>query len=464
MHADMADLRKREFSRLDKAGQVYLDYTGGGLYAESQIRTHTDRLMNGVFGNPHSENPASLASTHHVEAARDRIRAFFDADPVEYEVIFTANASGALKLIGESYPFETDSRYTLIADNHNSVNGIREFATSKGAVIDYIPLNRYLRVDTSEVEHYLAHTDPGKDNLFAYPAQSNFSGIKHPLDWIERAKAAGYDVLLDAAAYVPTSPLHLSETKPDFVSLSFYKMFGFPTGVGALIARRETLLKLRRPWFAGGTVRFASAQNQMHLLQATGEAFEDGTLNYLSIAAVTTGLDFLESVGMERINQHVADLTAVLLDRLKALRHSSGAPLIQIYGPQDMESRGGTVSINLLDPDGSLIDSKLVEQRANAHSISIRSGCFCNPGSAETAFNYPAEESYQCFTAIKPETFTLQQFSACMHDMPVGAVRISMGIATNEADINHLIDLLESFVDFTPPPDYARTPPEMVGG
>lgn len=464
MYANMADLRKKEFSRLDKTGQVYLDYTGGGLYAESQIRIHTDRLMNGVFGNPHSENPASLASTHHVETARDRIRAFFDADRDEYEIIFTANASGALKLIGESYPFESGSRYTLIADNHNSVNGIREFAVSKGAVVDYIPLNRDLRVDMSDLEPYLAQADSGPDNLFAYPAQSNFSGVKHPLDWVEKAKSAGYDVLLDAAAYVPTSSLRLSEIKPDFVSLSFYKMFGFPTGVGALIARREVLLKLRRPWFAGGTVRFASAQNKMHLLQATGEAFEDGTLNYLSIAAITTGLDFLDEVGMEQINRHVGGLTGLLLDQLKTLKHSSGAPLVQIYGPQNMEKRGGTVSINLLDPAGNLVDSKLVEQRANARNISIRSGCFCNPGSAEIAFNYPAEESYQCFTAIKPETFTLQQFSTCMHDMPVGAVRISMGIATTEADINHLIELLESFVDYTPPPDYVRTAPDMVGG
>ncbi len=466
MQTNMADLRSKEFSRLDKTGQVYLDYTGGGLYAESQIRAHTDRLINGVFGNPHSENPASLASTHHVETARDRIRAFFGADRDEYEVIFTANASGALKLIGESYPFEPGSRYTLIADNHNSVNGIREFAESKGARVDYLPLDHDLRVGTPDLERYfdLAQVDSTKANLFAYPAQSNFSGVKHPLDWIEKARAAGYDVLLDAAAYVPTSSLSLKEIKPDFISLSFYKMFGFPTGVGALIARREVLLKLRRPWFAGGTVRFASAQNKMHLLQATGEAFEDGTLNYLSIAAITTGLDFLDEVGMKNINQHVADLTAVLLDRLKALKHSSGTPLIQVYGPPNMEKRGGTVSVNLLDPAGNLVDSKLVEQRANARNISIRSGCFCNPGSAEIAFNYQAEESYQCFTAIKPETFTLQQFSTCMNDMPVGAVRISLGIASSEADINQLIELLETFIDYTPPSDYVRTAPEVVGG
>ena len=68
--------------------------------------------------------------------------------------------------------------------------------------------------------------------------------------------------LLDAAAFVPTSKLDLSEVKPDFVPISFYKMFGYPTGLGALIARREALAKLHRPWFAGGTITVASVHGR----------------------------------------------------------------------------------------------------------------------------------------------------------------------------------------------------------
>src|SRR5439155_824095 len=94
-------------------------------------------------------------------------------------------------------------------------------------------------------------TGPG---LFAFPAQSNFTGVRHPLDLVELAHARGWDVLLDAAAFVPTSRLDLAAVKPDFVSVSFYKMFGYPTGVGCLLARTHLLGTLRRPWFAGGTV------------------------------------------------------------------------------------------------------------------------------------------------------------------------------------------------------------------
>jgi selenocysteine lyase/cysteine desulfurase len=64
------DLRAQEYSRLDRLGHIYLDYTGGGLYADSQLRQHMDLLSNGVFGNPHSNNPTSLAMTHLVERAR----------------------------------------------------------------------------------------------------------------------------------------------------------------------------------------------------------------------------------------------------------------------------------------------------------------------------------------------------------------------------------------------------------
>ncbi|NLH07372.1 MAG: aminotransferase class V-fold PLP-dependent enzyme [Chloroflexi bacterium] len=462
MSTTMQELRAREFARLDESGHVYLDYTGGGLYGTSQIQAHADLLTREVLGNPHSRNPTSLASTHNVEAARERIRRFFKADPDEYEVIFTLNASGALKLVGESYPFQPGSRYVLTADNHNSVNGIRECARARGATVEYLPLNKELRVENFEA--LLPEADPALPSLFAYPAQSNFSGVKHPLEWVEQARARGYDVLLDAAAFVPTSRLDLSAVRPDFVTISFYKMFGFPTGVGALLMRREAMARLHRPWFAGGTVRFVSAQNQEHLFALSGEAFEDGTVNYLSIAAVPLGLDFLDRGGMERINRHVAVLTEQLLAGLHGLRHSGGQPLVRVYGPQAATGRGGTVAFNLVDPDGQVIDYRLVEERAIEANISFRTGCFCNPGAAEFAFEYAAVEAYKCFTSLRPEEFTLQQFSSCMHNQPVGAIRVSLGIASSETDIHRLLDLLRTFADCHALPRSPRDIPDIVGG
>ncbi|HEX2202580.1 MAG TPA: aminotransferase class V-fold PLP-dependent enzyme [Longimicrobium sp.] len=442
-----AALRRRDFSRLDAQGHVYLDYTGAGLYAESQVRAHADFLCGSVLGNPHSRNPTSLAATREVEEAREKVLRFFNADPALYEVVFTLNASGALKLVAEAYPWEPGVRFVMTADNHNSVNGMREYATAHGAGVSYVPLDSELRV--ASLEEHLACDACTWPHLFAFPAQSNFSGVKHPLEWIETAREHGYHTLLDAAAFVPTSRLDLSEHAPDFVCLSFYKMFGFPTGVGVLLARKNVLGELHRPWFAGGTVRFVSAQNQVALPHVTGRAFEDGTLNYLGIAAAGAGLDFMGEIGIERINAHVMGLTGVLLERLKGLRHGDGTPMARIYGPETLERRGGTVAFNLLNAEGELVDFRAVEERANAANLSLRTGFFCNPGAAEFAFEYACDDAFRCIKTLTPETFTLQQFADCMSDQAVGAVRVSLGIASNEADVERLMEVLATFRDTT---------------
>jgi molybdenum cofactor sulfurtransferase len=443
MQIDFDELREREFGRLDAEGHVYLDFTGSGLYSESQIRRHAELLSKSVFGNPHSRNPTSLAATRMVDVVRGRLLKFFNADPEEYEVVFTLNATGALKLVGEAYPFESGSRFVLTADNHNSVNGIREYAASHAAEVRYIPLESGLRIGS--IGEPLRGANPDRGNLFVYPAQSNFSGVKHPMEWIEEAQALGYDVFLDAAAFAPTSTVDLGRYHPDFVAFSFYKMFGFPTGVGALLARRDALKKLRRPWFCGGTVRFVSAQPGVQLSHVTGRAFEDGTLNFLDIAAIPHGLDFLERIGMERVNERVMDLTATLLEQLHGLRHSDGAPMICIYGPDSLAGRGATVAFNVLHPDGRLVDFRDVEERANRANLSLRTGYFCNPGAAEFAFEHPDDEIRRCASTFTPENFTIQQFSVCLNRRPVGGVRVSFGIASTRADLDRLIEVLGSF-------------------
>ncbi|MCA9936234.1 MAG: aminotransferase class V-fold PLP-dependent enzyme, partial [Anaerolineales bacterium] len=247
------DLRRTDYKRLDEQGQIYLDYTGGGLHGESQLDKHFALLRSKVLGNPHSANPTSLAMTNLVEETRHFVLDYFNASD-NYTAVFTANASGALKHIGESYPFQPGGHYLLAFDNHNSVNGIREFARSRGAGFTYAPLTTPdLRLDRTRLETLLDSINPDYPHLFAFPAQSNFSGVKHPLAYIELAHSKGWDVLLDAAAFVPTNRLDLNAVQPDFVSMSFYKMFGYPTGVGLLLIHRRAFGKLHRPWFAGGT-------------------------------------------------------------------------------------------------------------------------------------------------------------------------------------------------------------------
>jgi molybdenum cofactor sulfurtransferase len=439
-------LRAEEYGRLDRQGHVYLDYTGGGLYSEKQVTRHADLLLGNVFGNPHSTNPSSRAMTELVIRARERVLEFFNASPDEYVCIFTQNASGALKLVGESYPFGHGDTYLLTFDNHNSVNGIREYARAKGAAVHYTPvLPPEMRMDVEKLENFLEFRKTGGNNLFAFPAQSNFSGVQHSLDWIEKAHEKGWDVLLDGAAFTPTNQLDLSKVHPDFVSLSFYKIFGYPTGVGVLIARQSVMTKLHRPWFAGGTITVASVQGDTYYLHKGAEGYEDGTLNYLNLPAVTIGLDHIASIGYDAIHIRVHCLAGWLLEKLSELKHSNGNPLVKIYGPLEMKERGGTIACNFFDQRGHFIDHLLVETQANKKNISIRTGCFCNPGGGELALGISADELTSCF-ALRPN-MEYNDFRRCIDDKSNGAVRISVGLVSNFSDVSRFFEFASEFLD-----------------
>lgn len=433
------ELRQSEFSRLQQTGDVYLDYTGGNLYGSSQLEKHFDLLKNNVFGNPHSTNPTSELATRLVSEARQAVIEFFNAD--DYFCIFTQNASGALKIVGECYPFEHDGHYLLLSDNHNSVNGIREY--SHGSY-EYVPVNYDdLTISETDLLHKLDHTQK-KNRLFAFPAQSNVSGVKHSLDWIKRAQDRGWDVLLDAAAYVPTSKLDLKQYHPDFVSVSFYKIFGYPTGLGCLLVKKSAFPKLKKKWFAGGTVSLASVIAPFHFLTNNHERFENGTINYLDIPALKIGLDFINSIGMQRINERVHSLINYLHQQLKELKHSNGERQLDIFGSPQRENTGGTMIMGFRNPDGSKINFERIEEISNGKKISIRSGCFCNPGIDETNNHLTSGEISNYFTSR--DTGDYHDMIKYLNKMR-GATRVSVGIATTKSDLDTFIAFVKELKD-----------------
>ena len=184
--AVLDELRASEYGRLDARGDVYLDYTGGSLYAESQLEEHLRLLRETVYGNPHSVNPTSSAATVLVEQARAAVLRYFDAPESEYACIFTPNATGALRLVGEAYPFgpagpvpgdvrqpQLGQRHPRVRPGEGSADGVR---AARGArpprrrrAARALPRRRRARTATT--------SSP-------IPAQSNFSGVKHPLEWI----------------------------------------------------------------------------------------------------------------------------------------------------------------------------------------------------------------------------------------------------------------------------------------
>jgi len=436
-------LRREQYPNLDKQGHVYLDYTGGNLYSKWQVQRHVEFLEKEVYGNPHSTNPTSLVSTRHVEATRKTVLDHFNAGD-DYYCVFTANATQALKIVGESYPFDHKSHFLLLFDNHNSVNGIREYARRKGASFEYCPVYlEDLRIDEEQLHKKLTGSAHKQNKLFAYPAQSNVSGVKHDLKWLDIAHENGWDVLLDTAAFVPTNTLDLQKVKPDYACVSFYKIFGYPTGIGALLIRKTAFEKLDKPWFAGGTVSYASVTMPEFFLTDNQERFEEGTVNYLSIPAVQFGFEWINKIGMENIKKRISGLTEYLLKELQELKHQNGTPLVHIFGPATNDRRGSTIIMNLFDDQGNKIDVNLIEMKANEKKISVRTGCFCNPGIDEINNCITSEELSLFYSSRGYTHYDRIHFLGKMR----GAIRISLGLMTNHSDCEKYLEFCKEFLN-----------------
>lgn len=377
------------------------------------------------LGNPHSENPVSKQTHKLIEETADMLLSFWNAGD-EYELIFTPNATGALKLFAESYPWNQNTTLVLSKDNHNSVRGMREYARRAGARVESWGLDEELRLTQTLSE--ILERQKGGDSIVAFPAQSNFSGVMHPLQYVQEAKKHGALVILDPAAFIPTHRLDLHAINPDVACISFYKIMGFPTGVGALIIRKELLKKLRRPWFSGGTVKAVGPNS--HLLRDNHEAFEDGTVNFKCIPLVRPVLEFIKGIGgIEVIESHVKALTEYALEKLRAIKN------VVIYGPKTMEAHGGTIAINIIKRDGRLLDHNDVIRRAADRKISMRNGCFCNPEALAEALQMQGEGLDQ-FVKMVEQDPAAEKYSP-------GAVRISFGIGNDKEDIQRTVAFLE---------------------
>jgi selenocysteine lyase/cysteine desulfurase len=185
--------------------------------------------------------------------------------------------------------------------------------------------------------------------------------------------------------------------------------------------------------------------------------FEDGTVNYLGIPAIEIGLRHIERIGIDTISKRVEELGTWLLGELQELKHSDGSPATRIYGPRTWERRGGTISFNFLHPDGRAVDERFVDIVAAAHRISVRTGCFCNSGAGETAFSISKDT---LIGAEFADGMILDDYIRLVGMPTGGAVRVSLGLATNFADVYRFMRFATEFRDLREVPD--DLPPRLA--
>jgi molybdenum cofactor sulfurtransferase len=461
VEAKFQAIRDKDFARLDEQKCVYLDYTGAMLAPKTLIDEHAKLLYESILGNPHSENAPSLASAKLDAIARQEVLKFCKADPSEYEVIWTANASGGLRVVGECYPFTRKSAFLYAPDCHNSVLGITEFARKKKARFGGFKfLDASLCYDwssfTKRMEQLTSKRGGATHKLLALPGESNASGYRHNVRrYVDHAHEHGWDVCVDLAAFAPANAIDLKALgNPEFITVSFYKIFGYPTGVGCLVAKRSALQKLQKPWFAGGTVRLVGVSSKTYVpfpyASDRHEQYEDGTINFQSTGAVTMGIRYMrEVIGMRQLSSHVQFWSALLEMRLRKLVWDNGAPVVHMPRVTSAdEERGHALAVVFLLKSGKILPHRLLERIVSSRGIAVRTGCFCNPGSSLQILD-PYLDKYGATTEgfvnhvlrnLRSEERLHQVLERNAYQ---GYVRVSFGLATNRADIEALLACIE---------------------
>ncbi|ELP85028.1 zinc finger protein DHHC domain containing protein, putative [Entamoeba invadens IP1] len=443
---------RKEFPYLD--GNVYLDYTAAGLHQISQLKDFYYDLASHIYGNAHSISPSSKLTDGMVKKMRKRILKYFNANEKEYDVVFTSGATEALKTVGENFPFTEASVFLYLLQNHNSVLGIREYASKANATWGYFTeddpeqqwrsvLNKLNNLNTTNVTHH----------LIAFPGEDNFNGAKFPLDWICKIQSLSNEknkfyVLLDAAALVPSAQLDLTKYHPDFVSISFYKMFGFPTGVGALIIKKEVAKAMKISYFGGGTVVMAAADRDWKVFpDHLPPKYEAGTLNFHGILGVKHGFKHFPDIKI--IQKHTYALTRVLYTELLKLAYSNGTKAIEIYGNHkkaNYENQGPVVTFNVLNSRHTYdnvfpkhVPLLKINQFLAAKNIHVRIGCTCNPGSCLSSLNVT---SLAAIAVTDPNT----SIDTMLEGKQYGAVRVSIGYPTTIGDIRKFVKTMKEFI------------------
>lgn len=332
---------------------------------------------------------------------------YFKASPKDYKCIFTSGATAALKLVGEAFPWSHQSSFVYTMENHNSVLGIREYALEQGAQAYAIDIEDAEHdaftgnlASVQATKHQILRRNEAKFldkdhtgsayNLFAFPSECNFSGSKFSLELVKIVKEDSirysdgspsfngrWKVLVDAAKGCATEPPDLSKYPADFVVISFYKLFGYPTGLGALIVHTDAAKLLKRTYFSGGTVAASIADiDYVKRREGVEELFEDGTISFLSIASLCHGFKVLNSLTIPAISRHTSSLATYLRNILVALRHANGKSVCTLYGSCSSKTlcnkMGPVVSFNLRQPDGSWVGHREVEKLASLSGIQLR--------------------------------------------------------------------------------------------
>jgi molybdenum cofactor sulfurtransferase len=477
--------------------QVYLDFAGAALPTKSQLEKIMESSQT-ILANPHSTGMAASRTSLLMEQAKKHVMDHFDChagrgfksrDPIDdchpgYDVVWTSGATESLRIVSERFPWTAcescGKRSTLVysQNSHTSVVGMRGPALAKGASFQCRSLSEICSADSGTIERWSNMADAQcsrcsvdtVSNLIVLAVQCNFGGDKANVpNVIRRSRHLTNDsnqwyTMLDLAKAASTEPIDLKALDPDFACISFYKLFGEPTGLGALFVKRSVTNVLMGQsesrgldrYFGGGSVdvvlpgiNFAVGRSGPTPLSS----LTNGTVHFRGIASLLHGFDELDRVGgMEQIRKHTSSLAGELARRLKGMRHGNSRPAIVIYGAwanagvTQMERAslpGPTIAFNVLHDDGHFVGYNEVSKLAalNQPPLQLRTGCFCNPGACQEALQLSDEQVRNNYLT---SNHVCGDHIDIINDKPTGAIRASFGKDSIWEDLDSLVTFLEN--------------------
>jgi len=301
------------------------------------------------------------------EGARDKVAAFVNA-PSRNEVVFTKNASESLNIVAnllgwadEPYRVDADSEIVITEmEHHSNIVPWQLLAQRTGATLKWFGLTDEGRLDLSEIDRVITE----KTKVVSFVLVSNVLGTVNPVETIvRRAQEVGALVVIDASQAAPHMALDVQALGADFVAFTGHKMCG-PTGIGVLWGRQELLEDL--PPFLGGGEMIETVSMQSSTYAPAPHKFEAGTPAIAEAIGLGAAVDYLRSIGMDRIAAHEHALTEYALERLREV------PDLRIVGPVTAEDRGSAVSFTLGDIHPHDVGQVLDEQ-----GIAVRVGHHC---------------------------------------------------------------------------------------
>jgi cysteine desulfurase/selenocysteine lyase len=378
---------KADFPILD-SGVHFLD-SGASSQKPIPVLEAMDRFARTSYANVHrGAYKLSVASTNAYEAARHRVAQFIGAASDD-EVIFTRGATTALNMVAFGWGLENlsegDRVLSTEMEHHANLVPWQMVCKRTGANLDHIPITDDYRLDMAAYEEKL-----GPDvKVVAVTGMSNVLGTMPDIPRIaEMAHRYGARVVVDAAQLVPHSSVNVQELGADFVAFSSHKMLG-PTGIGVLWGRMDALEETE-PVEGGGEMI-----SDVTLHDATWAAiphrFEAGTPPIIEAVGLHAAIDYLDSIGMDKIFEHDQELTAIALERL------GDVPGVAVQGPKDLDRRGGVVSMTMegihAHDLATILDEQNVAVRAGHHCAKPLMRCLGVTATARASFYVYNEES-----------------------------------------------------------------------